>query len=556
MIIRFYILFILFVISHVVVPVAAGQTANTNAAGQPADNPEPKETENNAEPDSISYSADTHKDYQARFLEVSAESGSSDQWNDLLGVDSWESVDLYKNLRDDIQVLGWHPYWAEDARFMYDYETLSMISYYGYDFNPLDGSGLHPERWDSTEVLNESYKYKKSVKLLLTVFAYDSSGHEDFFKNPDAMFQLVDDVTKSIDAKEAHGLTLDFQNIPHEYRQSYVSLVQRFSEQMAPKDQLISIVIPAVDNDSLIAVSDMVDFLDYVIVMGYDFHGSGDQKGPFSVLYDTGKPRISSIEKSVNRLRGEEVGIQPEKILVSLGWIGSLYQEQNGDHEHLDYRSYGYMKKTLSDSTIIAGAGGVLTITDDKSTRSNSVTYPVENSTAVRTYYFADTTNFGLNLDWIQKDSLGGVAIWTLADAGNGEDYWKMLAEYFGRPPPSIMTYVLIPLWEFIVEEWLHPYLSLFLSAAIIFLFLVALIYISNNRSVPEWLRKLGVFLPLIIFLIMLFSLTHDLLAHYMVDQWDDPVKTTLSLVFGSLLLLIALWYCVRVYYLDRRRVP
>ncbi|MGM0460647.1 MAG: hypothetical protein ACQERO_14980, partial [Bacteroidota bacterium] len=93
-------------------------------------------------------------------------------------------------------------------------------------------------------------------------------------------------------------------------------------------------------------------------------------------------------------------------------------------------------------------------------------------------------------------------------------------------------------------------------SIIIVFLFLGALIYISYKRSVPEWLRKLGVFLPFIIFLLMLFSLLHDLLAHLVVDQWDDPVKTTLSLVFGSLLLLIALWYCVRVYYFDRKSVP
>jgi spore germination protein YaaH len=500
------------------------------------------------------YSEDTHDRYKNRFQQFENRPDSTARWNSLLGVDSWNSVDLYKNLRDDIQVLGWHPYWAEDASLMYDYETLSMISYYGYSFNPADGSGLNPGRWRSTQVLERAHNIKKSVKLLLTVYSYNSSDNEKFFNNPDAMIRLVDDVTKLIDEKEAHGITLDFQNIPAKYRENYLTLIQQFSEQMAPKKQLVTLAAPASDPGFLTAVNQMVDFLDYIIVMGYDFHGTGNEAGPMSVLYDIPKGKTSSIESSVNRWLGE--GVPKQKILVSLGWIGSLHQQLNGQHEHLGYRSYGYMKAALSDSAIISGNGGPLTIIDDKSSRTNSVTYPVENSTAVRTFYFADSTNFGLNLDWIQKDSLGGVAIWTLADAGNGDEYWVMLAEYFGRPPPSIMTYVIIPVWEFIVDEWLNPFLSLFLSILIVSLFLIAWIYISYKRHVPEWLRKLGVFLPLIVLLIMLFSLFHDLLAHYVVDRWDDPVKTTLSLASGTLVILISLWYCFRVYYLDRKRVP
>ncbi len=506
--------------------------------------------------DDTLYSATTHQRYRDRFAPGVNRPDSTARWNSLLGVETWESVDLYKNLRDDVQVLGWHPYWAEDASLMYDYETLSMISYYGYSFNTADGSGKNPGRWRGTQVMERAHKIKKSVKLLLTVYSYDESGNAEFFNKPDAMIRLVDDVTKLIDEKGAHGITLDFQNISANDRENYVTLVQQFSEQMGPKKQLVTIVVPAVDPDSLIAVNEMADFLDYVIMMGYDYHGTGSKAGPVSVLYDIPKGQTSSIESSVNRLWAEGEGIPKEKIIVSLGWIGSLHQKQNGRHQHLGYRSYGYMKAALSDSAITGGNGGPLTIIDDKASRSNSVSYAVENSAAVRTYYFADSTNFGLNLDWIQKDSLAGVAIWTLADAGNGDEYWLMLAEYFGKPPPSIMTYVITPLWDFIVDEWLNPFLSLFLSILIASLFLIAWIYISYRRHVPEWLRKIGVFLPLIVFLIMVFSLSHDLLAHYVVDRWDDPVKTTLSLVLGSLLLVIALWYCIRVYYLDRKKIP
>ncbi len=556
MIIRLYIFFILLVISHVVVPMAAGQNADTNVARQASDNPEPKEFENSVEPDSISYSANTHERYQDRFLGVSAEPDSSDQWNELLGVEKWGSVDLYKNVRDDIHVFGWHPFWAEDAVKMYDYELLTMVSYFGYEFNHEDGTEKNAHRWSDTELHTISKEVKSPVNIFLTVFSYDGEENNEFLADDEAMIQLVDDVDALLEKKEAKGVTVDIQNFSAKNSGQYLRLLKRFSEILKPKDREIIAVIPAVDPDSAYLVNQMAEYFDYLIVTGYDFHGQGKEMGPFSVLYETETWDYWSIEKRVTDLMADEPAFEPQQVLISLGWIGSLYEETGSGIQHLEYRSVGFMNKTFHGTDTTAISFGNVKIQEDKASRTNFIEYQNEDNSNWRTYYFTDTTSFTFNLDWIEKQELGGVAIWTLADAGNIKGYWNAIAETYGRPPPSIMTNVLIPLWEFIVDEWLHPYLSLFLSIIIVFLFLVALIYISYKRSVPEWLRKLGVFLPFIIFLLMLFSLLHDLLAHLVVDQWDDPVKTTLSLVFGSLLLLIALWYCVRVYYFDRKSVP
>lgn len=518
----------------------------------------------------LRYSSSVHGEYEKRFhqFENLPHSESKKIWDSRLGIgtdEEWESVDLYKNLRDDIQVLGWHPYWAEDAQKMYDYETLSIISYFGYSFNYEDGTGINQDRWNSTTILDKAHRTKDSIKLLLTVYSYDEPANKEFLGDPDAMMQLVDDVTGMIDQKEAHGITLDFQNIPKTSANNYVELVQLFSEQMAPKNQMITVVVPPVDPDSTIAVDLMVDIVDYVIMMGYDFHGEGEIEGPFSVLYDLPEEQTSSIESGVNRLLAYEEGVPAEKILVSLGWIGSLFGQTNDSvdtRKHKGYRSYGYMKNQLSDNIIdsdvivINNPNDTLTVNDDKPSRSNSISYPGINSDADSTFHFDNTRNFGHKLDWIQNQGLGGVAIWTLADAGNGDEYWKVIVEKFGRPPLWIVNYVINPAWEFFVEEWLHPYLSLYISIFIIALTLFLLIFISMRKDVPGWLSKFGVFLPAAVFSIIFFSLCHDLYAHYAVEGWDDPVYTSLSLGFGSVILLISTWYCYRVYHLDRKRVP
>lgn len=587
----FYIQLILFSFADVVLPTPV---SNINIAYA--------DTINSA----VQYSPNTHQLYERRFRDVANQPDSAlvtKEWNKMLGVNkvvakpdsywtslwnslwgenidpkdsvgywgsiwnslkgdksdvefryNWGNVDFYNDVRDDIHVFGWHPYWAEEAVEMYDYELLTMVSYYGYEFNASDGTVKNAHRWSDTKLHEVSKQVKTPVNIFLTVFSYDSTDY--FLKNDEPIIQLVDDVGLLLEEKDARGVTIDFQNISSEHSDQYLKLLKRFSEALKPKNRQIVAVVPAVDPDSVFPINQMAEYFDYLIITGYDFHGRGDKMGPFSVLYETKTWERWSIEKRVADLIADGAIADPKKVLISLGWIGSLFEEIDNEPIHLGYRSVGYMNAKFNDKDEKVLSFGNVEIQEDKASSSNFFRYQREDNQNWRTYYFADTTSFNFNLDWIQKQDLGGVAIWTLADAANIEGYWSALAETYGRPPPTIMTKVFIPFWEGIVDEWLHPYLSLYLSMLIIPFYLIALIYISYKRHVPEWLRKLGVFLPLMIFLIMLFSLLHDLLAHHLVDQWDDPVKTALSLIFGSLLLLVSLWYCVRVYYLDRRRVP
>lgn len=500
------------------------------------------------------YSSNTHKEYMSRFQAAFEESDTT-KLDALLGVKSWESVDLYKNIRDDIQVLGWHPFWAEEADSMYDYQTLSMVSYFGYEFNPEDGSGVNADLWKNTRFRDIGLKSNENLKFLLTVFSYDSCNNAQFFDNPEAMVRLVDDVKKMIDSEGAHGITLDFQNIPDNSLSNYTTLIEFFNEQLSPDGQMITVVIPPVNPESTLEITEVLEKIDYLIMMGYDFNGQNNKPGPFSKLYDIPEDTSWAIESGVNHLTGD-LGVPSGNILVSLGWIGSLFQEiDDTTHKHKGYRSVGFMQSQLPDTNLVSGHSTSKLILDDNVSRSNEISYVPPDSNFKRTYFYADTSNFGLNLDWIQNNKLGGVAIWTLADAGNEEGYWSALAEYYGRPPSWIMNHIITPALDFFVDKWLNPFLSLYLSILIILLCLIFLVVIYYKKSIPDWIQKMGVFLPLIIFFIMLFSLSHDLLTHYMVDRWDDPLKTDLSLVLGSTVLLIAGWSCFRVYYSDRWKV-
>ena len=500
-----------------------------------------------------SYSAMTHENYMSRIKEAYSESDTT-RIKELLGVTKWDSVDLYKNVRDDIQVFGWHPYWAEKAVGMYDYELLTMVSYFGYEFNASDGKVRNEFGWSSTKLHENARKAGSPVNIYLTVFSYDST--DTFLKNDVAMIQLVDDVDSLLAKKNAHGVTLDFQNISANYSDKYLMLLKRFSEILKPKNREILVVIPAADPESVYPVNEMAEYFDYLIVMGYDFHGRGEKKGPFSVLYDTNKWPGWSIEKRVTDLLADDPSFDPKQVLISLGWIGSLYEEIEGKQEHQGYRSIGFMNNELAakDSSLLTFGGE--DIEEDKVSRSNFIEYRNKDNSNLMTYYFTDTTSFALNLDWIQKKELGGVAIWTLADAGNIRGYWNAVAETYGKPPWWFVNNIYIPTRDFLKDEWLNPFLSLFLSIVITLSYLTILSIVIYRKNVPDWLQQAGVFLPLITTIIMVLCLSHDLIAHYGVDRDDDPWLTATSVGFGTLVLLISLWYCFRVYYLDRRRVP
>ena len=88
--------------------------------------------------------------------------------------------------------------------------------------------------------------------------------------------------------RSAHGVNIDFEAVSSSQKSNLTSFMIDLSEQMhaAIPGSKVSIDLPAVDWSSTFDVGAMASYVDYFMIMGYDYYwGGSSEAGPHSPLY-------------------------------------------------------------------------------------------------------------------------------------------------------------------------------------------------------------------------------------------------------------------------------
>jgi spore germination protein YaaH len=114
------------------------------------------------------------------------------------------------------------------------------------------------------------------------------SGHATFFSNQDAQQTLITNVISLIESRGAHGVNMDVEALPSAYKEEFTSFMIDLCEQLhseIPGGE-VSIAAPAVNWSDKINIPVLNEYLDFYVVMGYDYYWSGSEvAGPVSPLY-------------------------------------------------------------------------------------------------------------------------------------------------------------------------------------------------------------------------------------------------------------------------------
>ena len=115
----------------------------------------------------------------------------------------WDSLNnvFYKNIgeKDSIdpkyQVISWHPYWMEDAYKYYNYDLLTMLSFYSYDIDPATGLNKNYdilEKFITDSVPKFVKNQNEDVEVLLSITLFGSDNNELFLGNREAQNNFID----------------------------------------------------------------------------------------------------------------------------------------------------------------------------------------------------------------------------------------------------------------------------------------------------------------------------------------------------------------------------
>ena len=354
----------------------------------------------------------------------------------------WDSLnnEFYKNsansqvLKDGVEVMGWHPYWMEDAYQYYNYDLLSIISYYSYDINPETGLAWEQEIIDGLfkSALLDSAD-SSGTRVFISVTSYTEENNRQFLSNKQAQYDFGENIIGLLNKRKGvlAGVDLDFEEIREADREIFTQFVITLSTKLKNAGFSLILDVPFFDQRGVYDYKALKDHVEYFNVMGYDFHGEySDYPGSIAPLRSLeNKP---SLETAVNDLLIAEVPGQ--QIILTLPLYGVTW-----DISNLDRGKSAVFDASIPYYDILAEYDNRYNPFYDP--LAASMFYLTEENRVRKMCWFENETTFDLKFKWMMEEKgLKGAGVWALGYARGDNKIWKAIEKNFCKDSLELVT--------------------------------------------------------------------------------------------------------------------
>lgn len=375
---------------------------------------------------------------------------------------SFKSVtDWFKFKKNDQQkiVYGFLPYWNLNKIKIQD--ELTHLSYFALEVGA-DGQIVTHSRPGETEPGYRQLNSDEFLNLLnnnqfeseLVLSQFDASTIKQFLGDQRAWITLIEQIDSLLLAYPFTGINLDFEyqgEASDQLRQQFANLVISVHQHLAGRQEKINLSIDVYANAGnqnkklLWDISQLEPYLDYLIVMAYDFHRqSSTQAGP-------GAPLLGGQElwtNDINTLmKGFLEQIPREKILLGLPFYGYGWQTDSIDARANTYPGTGFTV-SYQESLALKNLSGrwencrnlnlywqeealspFATLNCPKENQGSNAKTNNEEEIELVNYlvYFEDAQSLQYKIDYAKQLDLAGIAIWALGYEGESRDLWEVV---------------------------------------------------------------------------------------------------------------------------------
>lgn len=347
----------------------------------------------------------------------------------------WDSINnvFYKNigkdrgLKEDAEVIGWHPHWMGDSYKYYNYKLLSMISYYSYDINPNTGSYWNPEiieQLRNSSMPDSAAKY--GTETLISVTSLGRENNKKFLNNELAQEQFFHQIINLLDEKKGKfsGIDLNFEEIDPADKDKFTSFVKQLSARLTTNDYFLILDVPYFNDQSVFDYQALKNYVKYFNIMGYDF--SGEQSVyPGSVSPLRALDNKPSLETAVNDFLNLEISGQ--KIILSLPLYGVTW-----DASTLENGKVPIYEKTLPYYKIESSYGVEYNPFYDA--LSGSFFFHMkEEGEGTKICWYESDVSLDMKFTWAKGKELKGVGLWAMGYDQGAPEVWKVVADNFAK---------------------------------------------------------------------------------------------------------------------------
>lgn len=385
------------------------------------------ESEANGQVDTIAFKKRATEIKVPSPKKISRQQKSEEEWQKTFRLSDVNAYKVKHELDSNYTVFGWHPYWMGNAYKSYNFSLLSTISYFSYELEPNTGDPVTVHDWKTTSLIDSAKVH--GCEVLLSVTNFGERKNNLFLKNKQAQKKLIDNLQSLLNERGAHGVNIDFENVPSyrkaEFRTFLIDLTQ--SLRQANAKYKVSLTLPAKDFDAIYDITELNNYIDLFIIMGYDFYGKySSVAGPVSLASSGDIWWEYNLEGSISEY--EVAGVPKNKMIMGLPYYGAEWQTTDltipsKAERFINYLTYKNIRDRFQN----------LECCEDQNSGSKYHVYR-DAQDNYRQIWYEDTLTLGKKYDMIKNHELGGVAIWALGYDNGYDDLWKLLAKKFKKP--------------------------------------------------------------------------------------------------------------------------
>ncbi|UII27391.1 glycosyl hydrolase family 18 protein [Fulvivirga maritima] len=347
----------------------------------------------------------------------------------------WDSTDnRFYNRLDKINALnkgdivfGWHPYWMKDDFKNYNYNLLSIISYYSYDIDP--NSGLYNDAdaindWKTTAMIDSAKAH--DVKVLLSITNYGAAETNAFLQDEMLWGRMIDSVDMLLNMRGGAGVDIDFEGLTENNKEAFTRFVKQVKSKLGDA-RMVTVQVPAYNNHGGIDFFALNDVVDLYVVQGYDYSrvDCGGKPGPVSPLLTINSNCPCIVNTFDYCIRN---GLKPAKAILGLPAYGTEWTLK-GNSWDAKANFDGYI--TYSD--VMARYGQDYETSYDPV--SGSSFFIVDQGKQTKLVWYESSEGLEMKFKWALDHGMKGAAIWSLGYDGNQPGITNAIAKSFGMKP-------------------------------------------------------------------------------------------------------------------------
>lgn len=282
-------------------------------------------------------------------------------------------------------------------------------------------------------------------KVELVLKQFDADDISSFINNEKAHLKFLESLDSLLLAYPISGINIDIEysgENSQALRENFVKFMRKLDWYLDSKykniDLSIDVYASAASTDqSIWDIKAISNYVDYIIVMAYDFHQrNSEQAGPVAPLFS----EDSQWNKDINQNLKNFLDQAPrEKILLGIPFYGYGWQTDSNNPKANTYKDTGftvsYKKakdllnlsagKTASENTW-KGATAIQSSFDNEAL-SPFITYKQDG--AMYTIYYEDPKSIAYKLEYARQLDLAGIAIWALGYEDSDRELWQAISD-------------------------------------------------------------------------------------------------------------------------------